>query len=192
MEEQQRDLESLIKFIDFAKANGYTNPKTADNRKRAVKVVFGLVKNVDTSNMTTIDLGNLSSRYSVLAASKTPVATQRGHLDHLKAAIREFNIYLTNPLNYKPESTRRKRVTTSRTTSTKPTEADKPTISEKPPLPEKLSSIEKPPILKDESRIPSLHIDIQVHISPQSSDTQIDKVFESMAKHLKDLYNNTK
>ncbi len=36
---------------------------------------------------------------------------------------------------------------------------------------------------------PSLHIDIQVHISPQSSDTQIEKVFESMAKHLKDLYN---
>lgn len=31
---------------------------------------------------------------------------------------------------------------------------------------------------------PSLHIDIQVHISPDSSPDQIDKIFESMAKHL--------
>ena len=31
---------------------------------------------------------------------------------------------------------------------------------------------------------PSLHIDIQVHISPEASADQIDKIFESMAKHL--------
>jgi hypothetical protein len=31
---------------------------------------------------------------------------------------------------------------------------------------------------------PSLHVDIQIHISPDSSPEQIDKIFESMAKHL--------
>lgn len=31
---------------------------------------------------------------------------------------------------------------------------------------------------------PGLHIDIQIHISPESSAEQIDKIFESMAKHL--------
>lgn len=30
----------------------------------------------------------------------------------------------------------------------------------------------------------SLHIDIQVHISPDSTPEQIDKIFESMSKHL--------
>lgn len=51
-----------------------------------------------------------------------------------------------------------------------------------------------PPVPPIETRqsFPSLHIDIQIHISPQASDPQIDKVFESMAKHLKDLYNSTK
>jgi hypothetical protein len=34
---------------------------------------------------------------------------------------------------------------------------------------------------------PKLHIDIQIHISPESSSDQIDKIFESMAKHLKDF-----
>lgn len=32
--------------------------------------------------------------------------------------------------------------------------------------------------------VPSMHIDIQVHISPDASADQIDKIFESMAKHL--------
>jgi hypothetical protein len=31
---------------------------------------------------------------------------------------------------------------------------------------------------------PAVHIDIQIHISPESSAEQIDKMFESMAKHL--------
>ena len=31
---------------------------------------------------------------------------------------------------------------------------------------------------------PALHIDIQVHIAPDASAEQIDKIFESMAKHL--------
>lgn len=35
--------------------------------------------------------------------------------------------------------------------------------------------------------LPQLHINIQLHISPESSPDQIDKIFESMAKHLKDF-----
>ncbi len=31
---------------------------------------------------------------------------------------------------------------------------------------------------------PAVHIDIQIHISPESTGQQIDKIFESMAKHL--------
>ena len=31
---------------------------------------------------------------------------------------------------------------------------------------------------------PSIHIDIQIHISPEASTDQIDQVFKSMAKHL--------
>jgi hypothetical protein len=34
------------------------------------------------------------------------------------------------------------------------------------------------------SSAPALHIDIQIHISPESSAEQVDQIFESMAKHL--------
>ncbi|WP_218081458.1 DUF5343 domain-containing protein [Anthocerotibacter panamensis] len=35
--------------------------------------------------------------------------------------------------------------------------------------------------------VPSLHIDIQIHLSSDASAEQIDKVFASMARHLKDF-----
>lgn len=35
--------------------------------------------------------------------------------------------------------------------------------------------------------MPQLHINIQLHISPESTSEQIEKIFESMAKHLKEL-----
>jgi hypothetical protein len=38
-----------------------------------------------------------------------------------------------------------------------------------------------------ENSLPQLHINIQLHISPESTPDQIDKIFESMARHLKDF-----
>jgi hypothetical protein len=35
--------------------------------------------------------------------------------------------------------------------------------------------------------LPQLHINIQLHISPETTSDQIDKIFESMARHLKSL-----
>ena len=35
-----------------------------------------------------------------------------------------------------------------------------------------------------DSRSPSVHIDIQIHISPEASVDQIDQIFKSMSKHL--------
>lgn len=40
------------------------------------------------------------------------------------------------------------------------------------------------PQVPSSSSGPEVHIDIQIHISPESSAQQIDKIFESMAKHL--------
>ena len=39
---------------------------------------------------------------------------------------------------------------------------------------------------KHTSQNPSLHIDLQIHISPEASADQIDSIFASIAKHLYD------
>lgn len=49
------------------------------------------------------------------------------------------------------------------------------------PLP---SSPPPPPPAASAKRLPAVHIDVQVHISPDTPPEQIDRIFESMAKHL--------
>jgi hypothetical protein len=56
------------------------------------------------------------------------------------------------------------------------------------------SIIESPPVSQQKIQdklpsavFPSLHIDIQIHISPDTSATQIDQIFASMATHLSKL-----
>lgn len=48
-----------------------------------------------------------------------------------------------------------------------------PAAAQAPQIPQAHSSV-----------APEVHIDIQIHISPESTAAQIDKIFESMAKHL--------
>lgn len=45
-------------------------------------------------------------------------------------------------------------------------------------------STPEPPAPALHRRMPAVHIDVQVHISPDTSPEQIDRIFESMAKHL--------
>ena len=54
-------------------------------------------------------------------------------------------------------------------------------VVEQPQQVAKTVSISKP--------VPSLHIDIQIHIAADASNTQIDQIFASMAKHLGKLMN---
>jgi hypothetical protein len=48
-----------------------------------------------------------------------------------------------------------------------------PAVAQAPQMPDMSASVG-----------PAVHIDIQIHISPESTAQQIDKIFESMAKHL--------
>ena len=59
-----------------------------------------------------------------------------------------------------------------------------PPLPKNDPTPNTTNSGAASPLSGDGTSTPSLHIDIQVHISPDSTPEQIDKIFESMAKHL--------
>lgn len=47
-----------------------------------------------------------------------------------------------------------------------------------------VSTHQPPPEQSGHRRLPAIHIDVQVHISPDTSPEQIDRIFESMGKHL--------
>lgn len=67
-------------------------------------------------------------------------------------------------------------------------EAEKPAPEKEIEAERGVTEGEKLPTLE----IPSIHIDIQIHLSPEAKLEQIDKIFESMAKHLKEFYSPKK
>lgn len=81
----------------------------------------------------------------------------------------------------KPPKAEAKKKTTKATAQK--VEKPVPTI----PSAETATVVQAPPTQTVLSNAPELHINIQLHISPESSADQIDKIFESMAKHLKDF-----
>ncbi|MCA6217048.1 DUF5343 domain-containing protein [Ideonella sp. B7] len=63
--------------------------------------------------------------------------------------------------------------------------AQKVEKSDQPPaLPAHPPAPVDPPQSHGTRRLPAIHIDVQVHISPETPPEQIDRIFESMAKHL--------
>lgn len=70
-------------------------------------------------------------------------------------------------------------------TGTAKVPASKPAAA--PPAPALSAGAHEPPAPAGHGggrRMPAIHIDVQVHISPDTSAEQIDRIFESMAKHL--------
>ena len=86
----------------------------------------------------------------------------------------------------------------SKETETPERNKNKPKVERKPKVFVSKQNEEKPePIINSHQEVekdrttnrfqPKLHIDVQIHISPDSSAEQIDAIFASMAKHLKDF-----
>jgi hypothetical protein len=190
MEKHSRDLAHLIAFIDYTKKNGYVMPKTANNRRNIVNKIFSTVQDVDTTDVTTLDLDTLFDRFKILTASKIAATALPGYKSHFTSAIRDFATYLADPAAYKP-GPRGKRKPLSHKARAATLGKHPSTIAQ--PIDNARSTSSEIP--DDQAHLrarqtkfsPSLHIDIQIHISPQASESQIDKVFESMAKHFKTL-----
>lgn len=176
MEVQKRDLEGLVEFLNFAKKSGYVVAATGDNRIRIAKEVLTTVPNIQTTDVTQLDIDDIFNRYATLMASKLPATTLQGNKSHFKSSIREFSTYLTDPVHYKPNAGKPKKDTTPKTPVQKISSAKKAPVAEAP-------NTEIPPPRQDIPPAPSIHIDFQIHISPDTDATLVDKIFESLSKY---------
>lgn len=101
-----------------------------------------------------------------------------------------FYLLLTEANPAKQENTSNTAKTSSQasksnTASTKKAKPDKSSGTAQEPLPqEPIQSSQPQPPQNGNSIMPTLHIDIQIHIPPDASPEQIEHIFASMAKHL--------
>lgn len=180
MEITAREKGSLIEFLDMSLKNGYAKKGTLLNRLRIVKDIFATVPNLDNADVTMLDIGQVYSQYVNLKKPIMSGPTVKGNAAHFSSAIKEFKLWVNNPSGYPPMK--------AKTTSVSSIKSVKNRISDK--IPSKTSektidtsSIPINNISKQNSSVPSIHIDFQIHISPDTNPEVFEKLFASLSKY---------
>jgi len=160
--------DDLINFLDFAGEKGLLKKTTAETRKKAVRIVLGILDDDEAADLSKVDLEDVINRHRNLATGKIMPNTLTAYESRTRTSVKDFIEYIKNPSKWKPGQQR-----VSRTAKAAPSVT-------------KSKSGKSGETIKQEetSRQPSVHIDLQIHISPEATPEQIDHIFESISRHL--------
>lgn len=170
MEERKPGLsrDDLDKFLDFAGDRGLIKKKTVENRRRASQTILGILNSAEATDLSKIDLEDVILRHRTLAASSIAPSSLRGIESHVRGSVRDFLEYSKNPTSWKGIKQRVRRAEVSGKKA-------KGTVA--------VGESEQAKERTGMRRQPAVHIDLQIHISPDASPEQIDRIFESMSRH---------
>lgn len=175
MEERSMGLsrDGLFKFLDFTAKKGLAKEKTVKNRRSACEAILGILDNTEAADLSKVDLEDVILRHRNKAAGKIAPLSLRAYESHVRGAVRDFLEYSKNPSAWKAVVPQR----TTRATKAK-------ALTKKPKTERVTGEAEGFEKQQGMPIQPSVHIDLQVHISPETTPEQIDQIFDSMRRHL--------
>jgi len=168
-ESTQPSRDSLIAFLDFAGEKGLMKKATAGAYKKACNIILRILDEKEATDLSKIDLEDVFFRHRNKAAGKIAPQTLKTYETRTRAAVSGFIEYRKDPSAWKPSIQSRTR------RAAKPAKPIRRTISSS-----KAEGIIEP---QKTTAQPSVHIDFQIHISPESTPEQIEKIFESMSHY---------
>jgi hypothetical protein len=113
----KRTREAVLDFQDYQAAKGLLAKGTAGARKAALGKVLGILPAEEAEDVTKIDLDDVMLRFSNLQGRDYTPGSMTTYKSRVKAALEDFEAYLSNPLGFRPSVNRRDR----------PAKAEKPT-----------------------------------------------------------------
>lgn len=163
---------NLIDFLEFAGDKGLMKKATAGAYKKAVNIILGIIDDTEASDLANIDLDDVFYRHRNKASGKIVPPTLKAYETRTRAAVNNFLEYIKDPSTWKPGiQTRPSKVTRGASTREKPKAA-------------KITGEKYIPNERVETtRQPSIHIDFQIHISPETDVKLVEKIFESLSKY---------
>lgn len=170
---KENNTDKLVKWIGDMAKKGYFPKGTVANRIRAIKNVEGVLEEAEKSNFDTLlkNIDGVVDRWATLTnAVPTSIKPTKSHL---KGLVQDYIRYQANPGSFKRGAGK---------VRSKPTDKVEPK-----PIPEKTKSSAKR--IDDrtghlDEKTPAININIQINIPADAPDSQIDKIFESMAKNI--------
>lgn len=172
---QERNIQltrdSLFDFLDFAAEKGLLKKTTAKARKDASKIVLRILDDNEAADLSKVDLEGVIQRHRNLATGKIMPRTLAAYESRTRIAVRDFLEYLKTPSTWGAGQQRIRKPS-----KVIPSKRSKTGTS----AGESLGLEKQEEIL----RRPSVHIDLQIHISPEATPEQIDEIFASISRHL--------
>ncbi|RIA44607.1 hypothetical protein DFR49_2854 [Hephaestia caeni] len=124
----KRNREAILEFQDYQAAKGLLAKGTAMARKAALGKVLGILPDEEAEDVTKIHLDDVMLRFSNLQGKDYTPGSMNTYKSRVKAALEDFEAYLSNPLGFRPNINRRDRSSKSdkpqvqKVDSTTPTE----------------------------------------------------------------------
>jgi hypothetical protein len=105
----KRTREAILDFQDYQAAKGLLAKGTAGARKAALGKVLGILPAEEAEDVTKIDLDDVMMRFSNLQGRDYTPGSMTTYKSRVKAALEDFEAYLSNPLGFRPSVNRRDR-----------------------------------------------------------------------------------
>ncbi len=109
MDRQARSREALASFHDYMADKGLMEKNTAQSRKAAVTKVLGILDEVEATDITSLDIEDVMSRFQRLHGRDYTPTSLTSYKSRLKSSLDDFLSYLSNPLAFRPNAQGRAR-----------------------------------------------------------------------------------
>jgi hypothetical protein len=126
MKGQARSREALSAFLDYLADKGLMEKNTVAARKAAVTKVLGILDDVESSDVTAVNIEDAISRFQRLHGRDYTPASLISYKSRLKSALDDFQSYLSNPLAFRPTVQNRVRTKTKIAREEKPESGGRP------------------------------------------------------------------
>lgn len=101
-----RSFVGLMEFLDWTADKGIMAKNTVAGRKAAAGKVLGVLEPEELSDVTTVDLDGAMTRFFNLQGKKYNTSSLNVYKSRTNAAINDFERYLSDPLAFKPQSSK--------------------------------------------------------------------------------------
>jgi hypothetical protein len=107
---QNRSRDDLVRFLDYTGEKGLVPPSTASARRTAATKVLAVLSDDEARDVIQVDLDDVMSRFDNLNRHQFTPDSLQTYRSRLKTALRDFQSYCENPVNFRPLGASRTKV----------------------------------------------------------------------------------
>jgi glutamyl/glutaminyl-tRNA synthetase len=167
------DIQKIINWINDMKKRGIYTNGTAAGRASAIKKVFSVLGKDESHDPESLlkNCNDIIDRWA--RRTNAPPLSIQPAKSHARGALKDYLQYQKDPSSLKPP-TREAKVKKEKPKKIEEKKDIEKKVKEGKDISEETFEIERP----------SVNINIEIHISAETTEKQIDKIFESMAKYI--------